>query len=176
MPQPIIIADHDPQWRTRFDQLASTIAATLGPLHQRIEHVGSTSVDGLAAKPIIDFDVVIASFDLLPEVIAALAPLGYEHEGERGIPGRHSFRRADASVPHDGSGRSWPRHSLYVCATDSRELARHTWFRDYLRAHPEAVAEYARLKRELAARYPHDIDAYCEGKSEFVEDILGRRV
>jgi GrpB-like predicted nucleotidyltransferase (UPF0157 family) len=168
------IVDYDPVWPLIFAELRQVIAPVLGDLALSIEHVGSTAVPDLAAKPIVDLDIVIPSREQLPEVILRLAKLGYEHEGDVGILGREAFARPSSDVPRDGTGREWRRHHLYVCARDNAELARHLIFRDYLRAHPEQARAYAALKRQLARRYPYDVDAYCEAKTEFVEGILRR--
>lgn len=170
----VIIVEYDPQWPAQFEALRAVIANALRELALRIEHIGSTSIPGLAAKPIIDIDTVIASAELLPDVIHALGGLGYSHQGERGVPTRESFARAGSDVPRDGSGRNWPPHHLYVCAEGSREIVRQTAFRDYLRAHPEQAAAYEALKRDLARRFPDDPEAYCDAKSDFVEGVLRR--
>ena len=172
MTRTIEIVDYDPAWAEAFAGISRAVAAALGPLALRIEHVGSTAVPGLGAKPIIDLDVVIESTAVLPPVVEALETLGYTHEGDGGIAGREAFGREAATVPADGSGRAWPAHHLYVCPGDSEELRRHLRFRDYLRGHPEAAARYDALKRDLARRHANDIDAYVEGKSAFVEGIL----
>lgn len=172
MTRTIEIVDYDPAWAEAFAGISEVLADALGPLALRIEHVGSTSVPGLAAKPVVDLDVVMESPRALPRVVAALGRLGYSHEGDGGIPGREAFRREGAMVPEDGSGRAWPAHHLYVCPGDSEELRRHLRFRDELRGRPDWAARYEALKRELARRYPNDIDSYVAGKSEFVERIL----
>jgi len=170
--QPVYIVEYEPAWAAVFRQLATIIGTKLGTLALRIEHIGSTSVPGLAAKPIIDLDVVVESWEDLPEVIARLGELGYCHEGERGVPGREVFGRSKKTVPEDGRGTRWMNHHLYVCSQDSEELARHLAFRDYLRAHPEAREEYAALKRSLAATHGYDREAYTDGKHQFVVGIL----
>jgi len=162
MNAPVEIAGYDPGWPATFAALRDQITGALGPLAQRIEHVGSTAVPGLPAKPIIDLDVVIATRADLPEVIARLAALGYRHEGDLGIPGREAFTSLGAA----------PAHHLYVCTADSRELASHLTFRDYLRTHPGQASAYAELKRSLAARYRSDRDAYGRGKTAFIEQAL----
>jgi GrpB-like predicted nucleotidyltransferase (UPF0157 family) len=158
----IEIADYSPAWPETFAGLSSVVSGALGGLALRIEHVGSTSVPRLAAKPIIDLDIVIGSRRSLPSVVEALAEIGYFHEGNGGIPGREQFGREDGEVPRDGTGRQWPDHHLYVCAQDSEEL----------RGHPYSAFRYEELKRDLAAHHPHDIESYVEGKSEFVEQAL----
>lgn len=162
MNAPVEIADYDPAWPAAFAELRNQIAAVLGPLAQRIEHVGSTAVPGLPAKPIIDLDVVIAARADLPEVITRLAALGYRHEGDLGIAGREAFASPAAA----------PARHLYVCTADSPELARHLAFRDYLRTHPGHARAYAELKRSLAAQFRSDRDAYSRSKAAFVEQAL----
>lgn len=174
--RPISIVCYDQQWAQDFEELSEVLRDALGGLVARVEHVGSTSVPGLAAKPVLDIDLVIAKSTPMPHVIAALSALGYEHRGDQGIPGREAFGRADDLVPRDGSERRWPRHHLYVCRADADELARHLAFRDYLRAHPEAVGAYAHLKRRLAERHPTDRDAYCRAKTDFICEILANVV
>lgn len=153
------IVDYDPKWPQLFASLEASISGALGDLAIRIEHVGSTAVPGLAAKPIIDIDVVVAT-DRVHDAIRQLASAGYAHEGDLGIFGREAF------VSPDGL----PTHHLYVCPVGSPELARHLRFRDYLRSDPSATAEYAALKRRLAATT--DRAAYSPGKSEFIERAL----
>jgi GrpB-like predicted nucleotidyltransferase (UPF0157 family) len=147
----------------------------LGELAITIEHVGSTSVPRLAARPIIDIDVVIQSRDDLPSVVKRLALLGYRHQGDIGVPGREAFARDGADdVPRDGSGRSWPAHNLYVCALSCSELRRHLMFRDWLRGNPAAAAEYGMLKRRLADIYHDDRESYTDAKTDFIEAALKR--
>lgn len=138
--------------------------AALGDVALAIEHVGSTAVPGLAAKPILDLDVVIRTTADLPVAIERLARLGYVHEGDKGLPGRAAF--------------AWPshaaRHHLYVCALGSAAYRQHLLFRDYLRTHPEAVAAYAALKRRLAAQYRTRRDAYTDAKGPFVRAAMAR--
>jgi GrpB-like predicted nucleotidyltransferase (UPF0157 family) len=162
MPDPVVIADYDPRWPATFAGLRDRLAAALGPLALRIEHVGSTAVPGLAAKPIIDLDVVIATLADLPAVIGRLRLLGYDHQGDLGVPGREAF----TAPPGD------PPHHLYACPTDSPALARHLALRDRLRADPEAAAAYADLKRALAARFGRDRVGYTEAKTPFIEALL----
>ena len=151
------------------------IAAAAGRRSDRvaIEHVGSTAVPGLAARPIIDVDVVIPSRAVLPEVIHRLARLGYRHHGDLGVPGREAFtHEAGDEVPRDGTGRRWPAHQLYICAAESPALHRHLQFRDWLRAHPGSAADYGRLKAHLAPIEPEDREAATEAKTAFIAAAL----
>ena len=172
MRRTIKIAKYTPAWAEAFADLSCVLKVALGELALGIEHVGSTSVPGLGAKPIIDLDVIIESPKSLPSLVEALGKVGYHHRGDLGISGRDAFGREDDTVPRDGSGRVWPSHHLYVCAQDSEELRRHLAFRDHLRHDAKTAARYERLKRNLAERYPYDVDSYVEGKSEFISDII----
>jgi GrpB-like predicted nucleotidyltransferase (UPF0157 family) len=154
---------YDAAWADDFIKIRDEIKEALGTLAMRIEHVGSTSVRGLSAKPIIDIDVVIWDRQALEEVISALAEIGYRHEGDLGIAGREAFK-------YDGK-EHLRKHHLYVCARDCAELKRHIAFRDYLRSHPEAVREYSRIKEEGAKLYPDDMDKYIEYKSPLIQQI-----
>ena len=163
-PNPVEIVEYDPRWAETFETLRASLAEALGNLTAAIEHVGSTAVPGLAAKPIIDIDVLLNSASDLPLVILKLASIGYVHRGDLGIVGREAF----ATPP------GIPAHHLYVCPPESREYPRHLALRDYLRAHPSEALAYGNLKRSLAARFRDDRISYNEGKSEFVELLLGR--
>ena len=162
MPEPVIIVPYDPGWARDFESIRLRLAGALGDLALDILHVGSTSVVGLAAKPIIDIDIVIDRETALPAVIERLATISYTFEGDRGVPGRYAF-----AAPRD-----LPRHHPYVCARDNLELKRHVAFRDILRANPQAAAAYGSLKYELASHFGRDRDGYSRAKTEFVERAL----
>ena len=159
----IVVVPYDEKWKLSFEQIAGELSAVLDDLALSIEHVGSTSVPGLAAKPIIDIDVVIEDESKLQAVIGALAKIGYQYEGNLGIPGREAFG-------YEGKTHLMEHH-LYVCPKNSPELRRHLSFRDYLRGHPEAVKEYSRIKEEAARLFPHDIDGYINHKGTLIEKI-----
>jgi GrpB-like predicted nucleotidyltransferase (UPF0157 family) len=160
----VFIEDYDPRWPQTFELLRSRLSAALPGMAAAIEHIGSTAVPGLAAKPIIDIDLLMNSEGDLPRVIVALTSLGYDHRGDLGIAGREAFQSPSNDL----------RHHLYVCPPSSREYPRHIAFRDYLRAHPESAAAYGQLKRDLAQTLGHDREAYTQGKSDFVREILCR--
>ena len=159
----VVVRPYDEQWKQDFLRIQAELTNALGQLAIGIEHVGSTSVQGLSAKPIIDIDVVIQDYTVLEAVVSALGEIGYQHEGNLGIVGREAFK-------YDGK-EHLKKHHLYVCPEDSPELRRHIAFRDFLRAHPEAVREYSRIKEEGAKQYPNDIERYIEHKSPFIEKI-----
>jgi GrpB-like predicted nucleotidyltransferase (UPF0157 family) len=164
MANPVIILDYDPNWPRLFQSLRKPIADALEDMAAAIEHVGSTAVPGLAAKPIIDIDVLLTSETLLSAAIERLASLGYVHRGNLGIPEREAF-----FAPANN-----PPHHLYVCPPSSAEFRRHVAFRDYLRAHPRDAKIYGALKTALAERFREDRTAYNDAKGEFVEALTSR--
>jgi GrpB-like predicted nucleotidyltransferase (UPF0157 family) len=171
--KPVVVVAFDPEWPMMFEALRGVYARVLGGHVEAIEHVGSTAVTGLAAKPIIDIDVVIRSRDALTDVVSRLGAVGYRHQGDLGVPGREAFSRNGAEdVPRDIAARRWPDHNLYVCAADCPELSRHLLFRDWLRAHPLRAAQYGALKQRLAQVHCEDRDAYTLAKTEFIEAVL----
>ena len=159
----VVVLPYDKQWKQDFLQIKDELQNALGELALRIEHVGSTSVQGLSAKPIIDIDVVIKDYSVFDDVVSALRSIGYRHEGNLGIEGREAFK-------YD-SKEHLRQHHLYVCPQDSAELKRHIAFRDYLCNHRETVCEYSRIKEEGATLYPYDIEKYIEHKSPFIEKV-----
>lgn len=162
----IEVVPYNPEWKNEFEKLRGMINDYIGDLILSIEHVGSTSVEGLSAKPIIDIDVVISSYDQLPKIIERLSQFGYVHEGNLGVEGREAFKRTfdDGLI----------KYHLYVCPVDGRGYLEHIAFRDYLRSNETTRKEYELLKLELAERYRNDIDNYCLNKTEFVRNILNK--
>ena len=159
----VVVLPYDEAWDSEFQMIRAELECALGDLAVGIEHVGSTSVRGMSAKPCIDVDVVIESSSLLDAVIARLADIGYIHEGDLGIKDREAFKYSDK--PHLRS------HHLYVCPAYSRELGRHIAFRDFLRANPTFRDMYGEVKSEGARLYPDDIDKYISHKSECIKRI-----
>jgi GrpB-like predicted nucleotidyltransferase (UPF0157 family) len=170
-PQKIVVAEYSENWPLAFEDLKKVYQDTLGDLLIDIQRVGSTSVPGLPAKPILDIDLVIENRTILPAVISKLESLGYEYQGDLGIKDRESFKRISDRTPTDGSDRTWQKHHLYCCNRDSTPLRNHLQFRDYLRRNPEAATQYGKLKRDLASQAP-DIDFYVDGKTNFITEIL----
>jgi GrpB-like predicted nucleotidyltransferase (UPF0157 family) len=162
VPDPIEIVEYDPTWPTEFERLRNRAQVALGDLAIAIEHVGSTAVPGLAAKPVIDLVVVVANDDDVARAIELLEGIGYRARGNQGVEGREVF--------------SWPegerRHHLYVSPQSSAELQAQVRFRDRLRADPVLARNYEALKRELAVRYRDDRPGYTDAKTEFVESAV----
>ena len=159
----VVVMPYDEGWEQDYSAIAAELREALGKWAVAIEHVGSTAVPGLSAKPIIDIDVVIRDYSAFDAVVRALQSIGYYHEGDLGIAGREAFG-------YDGKAHL-QKHHLYVCPQDSPELKRHTAFRDYMRAHPDAVCEYGRVKEEGASLHPNDIEGYIEHNSAFIGRI-----
>ncbi len=162
MQEPVVIVDHDPTWRVTFEALRDLILSGLRGLPVAVEHVGSTAVPDLAAKPIIDMDVVVPTAAHVAEAIRRLQTMGYVHEGDLGITGREAFRTPQGD----------PMHHLYLCIADSSALREHRTFRDRLRDDPSLARRYADLKRRLAVEHGADRASYTESKSTFIRDVL----
>jgi len=157
----IQVVDHDPEWAKRFEAIRAVLADALSGVNTRtIEHVGSTSVAGLAAKPIIDIDVVVAERDAQAAIDALEAP-GYECVGTMGIPGRFAMVAPPGTV----------RQNTYVMVDGCLALRNHLGVREVLRREEGLRDRYAAVKRELAAR-TDDIDVYVEGKSAILREVL----
>ena len=159
----VIVLPYDEAWKTAFEAIKAEIESALGELILGIEHVGSTSVEGMSAKPCIDLDVIIKDDSVLDAVIERLAEIRYIHEGDLGIKGREAFKYTDK--PH------LMTHHLYVCTESSDELRRHIVFRDFLRNDPDAAKRYSAVKEMAAKLYPNDIDKYIEYKSPCIQEL-----
>lgn len=166
----ITIVPYDTAWATAFEREAGALSAALGSLALRIEHVGSTSVAGLAAKPVIDIQVSVARLSPLEPYAGVLQGLGY-----RFIP----LGDFDAFYPFFAKPGEWPStHHVHLCVAGGEQEGKHLAFRDFLRNHPDAASAYAELKRRLAAENHGETlasrERYSLAKTGFVHDILGR--
>ncbi len=157
------VENYDPDWPQQFEQLRLLLTPVLQRFGGRLEHVGSTAVPGLAAKPVIDADYILPESGWSSELAAALRVCGFFHRGDGGLPGREMFTE---SMQLDF------RHNFYVCMPDGVHLRNHLLLRDYLCNHPEEAACYGACKRRLAGLFPENVDAYCAGKSELLEQML----
>jgi GrpB-like predicted nucleotidyltransferase (UPF0157 family) len=164
MPDPVIIVDYDPHWAELYEEERCLISGAIGPWLAGIEHIGSTSVPGLAAKPIIDIMVGVRTLDDARYCIEPLAALDYVYkpELEAGMPERRYFNK----------GPQGNHRHLHVVEMDGDFWQKHLAFRDYLRTHPQTAAAYAALKRDLAARYVADRDGYTDAKTEFIQSVV----
>jgi GrpB-like predicted nucleotidyltransferase (UPF0157 family) len=159
----IVVVEYDERWPEMFQQEAERLRAVFGPLLVDIHHIGSTSVPGLQAKPIIDMMPLVRDITQVDQLNEQMAALGYEAMGECGIPGRRYFRKG---------GNEHRTHHVHAFQADHPETVdRHLAFRDYLRAHPDTAREYGELKARLAQQFPDDIYGYMEGKDSFVKEV-----
>ncbi len=157
---PVEVVSYDSHWAESFQYERGRLCEVLGPLAVAIEHIGSTSVPGLAAKPVLDILVGARPFPLSEDTLRALATLGYEYRGDGGAPGEQFFRTNPRT-----------RH-LRVVEFGSQGWQRCLRFRDYLRDHPESARAYEALKWDLASRHRDNRELYTKGKRAFIEDIL----
>lgn len=159
----VIVVAYDSSWKAEFQRIKLHLEQALADSVAAIEHVGSTSVEGLAAKPVIDIDVVLKQRDDFLHIRSLLERLGYRHEGDLGIKDREAFGYTEKP--------ELMKHHLYVCPPDSQELRRHLAFRDYLRTHPDDRDKYSAIKLQGAKEHPADIDRYIENKGPFIAEI-----
>jgi GrpB-like predicted nucleotidyltransferase (UPF0157 family) len=162
----IVVVDYDPAWPAWFAEICSFVWPAVEDLALRIDHVGSTSVPGLAAKPIIDMDVVLPAEDRIPSVTGRLEALGYRWLGELGVPGRQAYRAPAA--------QDLPEHHLYVVVEDNRAHLDHWLLRDLLRGDADACRSYGDLKRRNVDLAQGDIDHYGRAKAALVARLLTR--
>ena len=161
----IRIVEPDPAWPEEARTELYRIAAALGPVALRLEHVGSTAVPGLSAKPIVDLQLSVASLEPFAAYGDPLARLGYRFAPDPEMPDYHFF----------GKPPERPRtHHLHVCEAGSEHERRHLAVRDFLRADPDEAARYAELKRSVAARHPRDRLGYIAGKDRYVAELEAR--
>jgi GrpB-like predicted nucleotidyltransferase (UPF0157 family)/quercetin dioxygenase-like cupin family protein len=162
----IVVSDYDPAWPEWFESIVAYVWPAIERIAVRIDHVGSTSVPGLAAKPIIDMDIVVASTELVRPVIERLSGIGYRWRGDFGIPGREAFERpGEVDLPH---------HNLYLVVEDNKAHMDHWLLRDLLRDDAEARDQYASLKKRNAEASDDDMDLYVAAKAAFVAQLLTR--
>lgn len=162
----VIVVPHDPTWSAKFSVEAIKLRQALGGLVIAIHHIGSTSIAGIHAKPVIDILVEVNAIDDADASRDSIANLDYEIMGEYGISGRRYYRKHNKF-----GGREF---NVHVFAAGSAHIERHIAFRDFMKAHSKFAAEYSELKLRLAHAHPHSIDGYMDGKDTFVKDFERR--
>jgi putative glutamine amidotransferase len=159
------IEDHDLAWSGLFEEEAARIRETLGSLALRVDHVGSTAVHGLAAKPVVDIQISVASLVPRTPLVGPLESLGYTFQADP-TTAEHEYLKKDVNGVR--------RFQLHLCEAGGDWERRHLAFRDWLRDHPDDAAAYEDLKRRLATEHPRDLITYTEAKTAFIESIVER--
>ncbi|TAE61088.1 MAG: GrpB family protein [Nostocales cyanobacterium] len=154
---------HNPNWKNEFFEEAQKMKIALDENLIAVYHIGSTAIEGIHAKPIIDILLEVKDINKIDQQSVQLELLGYENMGEFGIPKRRYFRK------HNQAGIR--THHLHAFEVGSVQIERHLAFRDYMISHPEDAHKYSHLKCELAKKYPHDINSYMDGKDSFIQEI-----
>ena len=158
-----VVLPYDEAWKSDFEKIKDEIEEVIGDLIIGIEHIGSTSVEGMFAKPCIDIDVIIEDYSVFHEVVSRLKSIGYIHEGNFGIKNREAFKY---------SGKEHlQKHHLYVCPKYSEELHRHITFRNFLQSNPTVAKKYSLIKEKAAELFQNDIDGYIEYKSSCIDEL-----
>ena len=157
------IVEYDPEWPRVFKREAEAILEECRPCITEVHHIGSTSVSGLAAKPVLDMMPVAATPGDGAKAVPNMTMLGYLYRGENGLPGRFYFDRVvdGRTVAH-----------VHMFPARHPDVRKHLVFRDYLRAHPDAAQDYEQLKRSLASKYRDDRRTYTDAKAEFINMII----
>lgn len=167
-----LIVPYDPDWKTRFEDLKQILTAALSHFQIDIQHVGSTSIPGLCAKPILDIDIVLSDREDMDAISVRLEELGYKNAGEQGIAGRFAFKQLSGRVPVTPIIKNWQEHHLYVCYADSLALKNHLVFRNALLTQPELTNRYAQLKEALVKDVHMTREDYTKRKTEFIISVL----
>jgi GrpB-like predicted nucleotidyltransferase (UPF0157 family) len=162
--EPVAVCDYDPLWPSRFEAERERLARSLTGVDAVVEHIGSTAVPGLAAKPVIDILVGVVGPLAGHPVVDRLRALGYEFLGEAGVPGRLYFRRRSGG----------PAFNVHVVVRDGELWQDNVLLRDYLRTHPDDAREYAAVKRRAAGAAPHSLLRYSELKGDVVGALVER--
>jgi GrpB-like predicted nucleotidyltransferase (UPF0157 family) len=161
------IVDYDPDWAVLFEAEAHAIRRAAGGVSLKIEHVGSTAVPGLPAKPIVDIAIAIQSRDVIPALARILTAMGYLDRGDKGADGGYILVKDSAPEVR----------IVFLHVVEETDTQWHNYiaFRDVLRANETIRKQYAELKMQLAARFPNDRKSYTDGKDDFIGKILRAR-
>jgi GrpB-like predicted nucleotidyltransferase (UPF0157 family) len=155
------LAPYTEEWKLLFEVEKASLRTVVNSYILDVQHVGSTSIPGMLAKPIIDIAIAVLDFEEAKVCIGPIEALGYEYKGEFGIPRRHYFVKGDPRIFH-----------LHICEVNSLEWQNLLLFRDYLSHHLDVAKDYSEQKLQLASKYPQDRTAYLDGKAPFIEKVL----
>lgn len=155
------LSPYTEEWKLLFEKEKANLQTVVGSYILDVQHVGSTSIPGMLAKPIIDIAIAVANFEEAKVCIGPIETLGYEYKGEFGIPHRHYFVKGDPRIFH-----------IHMSEITDLQWQNLLLFRDYLCQHPDVANEYAELKMQLASKYPQDRSAYLDGKASFIASVI----
>jgi GrpB-like predicted nucleotidyltransferase (UPF0157 family) len=157
----VALYPYTPAWKRLFEEEQTILKASLGDRILDIQHIGSTSIPGMVAKPILDIAIAVNDFEAAKVCIGPIERLGYQYRGEFGIPRRHYFVKGDPRT-----------HHIHMVEITSQDWVNQLLFRDYLTHHPQSAQAYADLKIALAGQFPKDREVYLEGKAPFIQHVL----
>jgi len=163
----IKVEEYNQEWKLEFKKAKLFYEELLIDMALEIVHVGSTSIEGLWSKPILDIDIIVRDETMSKKVIKRLQSVGYIHQGNLGVEGREAFKYSK-----ENCNLNWMAHHLYVCIKGNENLKNHLLLQKHLRKNKESVKKYSALKRELAKKYPNDIISYIDGKTELILSFL----
>ncbi|MBL7977060.1 MAG: GrpB family protein [Bacteroidetes Order II. Incertae sedis bacterium] len=166
------IEPHNPNWATEFSRVKKALSEVLHGYPIDLQHIGSTAIPDIVAKPILDIDIIIEDKLHLDGISERLGEVGYIYKGEQGIPGRFVFRQTSPRTPITGNDKEWQKHHLYVCFSDSLALKNHILFRDTLLNNQQLAQEYSQLKANLIKEKTMTKERYNQQKTAFVLSIL----
>lgn len=155
------VVSYNPNWKKMYKEESEKVKNILNDIIIDIHHIGSTSIPGIKAKPVIDILVEVKNIEVVDRYNNKMKELGYEAMGEHGIPKRRFFRKRENKRTHH----------IHIFQVGNEEIERHINFKEYLVAHPDKAREYSKLKEKLANKYTHDVENYINSKSDFIKEI-----
>ena len=166
------IEPYNVNWKIEFENLKRLLMKSLNGFELDIQHVGSTAIPDLFAKPILDIDIIIDNKTLLDDISTRLEKIGYINKGEQGVSGRFAFRQTSEWTLQKDNYKNWQAHHLYICISNSLALKNHLLFRDALVNDKKLVEEYSRLKNDLVKEKGMTKEQYTRQKTDFIISVL----
>lgn len=154
------VVPHNPEWKNIFQKESNLLKSIFGDEVIEIEHIGSTAILNIHAKPIVDILIECRDIDKIDLFNEKMIASNYKPLGEYGMPGRRFFLKMENNVR---------LVNLHIWQTGHEDIKRHLAFRNYMNSHPDVAKEYSKLKESLAKKFPHDIQAYMDGKNDFIK-------
>lgn len=154
---------YNSEWKTEFEKEKAILSSILNNFILDIQHIGSTSIEGCPAKPVIDIFIGIESLEYGKQLIPILLENGYIYKPNNGIPDEIYFKKRKNNLT---------THHIHIAPINGEVWKNQILFRDYMRLHPEKLQEYIELKQQLAFHFPEDRDSYSQGKNEFIKNVI----